>query len=148
MGVLHKFWYVVFSLPFTSILFLNLPCEYFCDPWVTQILNFQIFGDFLDVIFFLFLLFKLIYLIYLFFWLCWVFVAAHGLSLVAASRGYSSLWCMGFSLQWLLLLRSTDSRCMGFSSCGMWAPVVVARGLSSCGSWALERRLSSCGTRA
>ena len=29
-----------------------------------------------------------------------------------------SLWCMGFSLQWLLLLRSTDSRHVGFSSCG------------------------------
>ena len=31
---------------------------------------------------------------------------------------------------------------------GMWASVVVARGISSCGSWALERRLSSCGARA
>ena len=57
----------------------------------------------------------------------------HGLSLVAASGGYSSLWCMGFSLRWLLLLRSTGSRHMGFSSCG---------------TQALERRLSSCGTRA
>ena len=43
--------------------------------------------------------------IYLFkFWLCWVFVAACGLSLVAASRGYSSLQRAGFSLWWLLLL--------------------------------------------
>ena len=47
--------------------------------------------------------------------------------------GYSSLWCAGFSLRWLLLLRSTGSRCVGFSSCG---------------SWALERRLSSCGSLA
>ena len=31
-------------------------------------------------------------------------------------RGNSSLWYMGFSLLWLLLLRSTDSRLMGFSS--------------------------------
>ena len=31
-------------------------------------------------------------------WLHWVFVATHGLSLVAASRGYSSLWFVGFSL--------------------------------------------------
>ena len=54
--------------------------------------------------------------IYLFFWLCWVFVAAHGLSLVAVSGGYSSLWYAGFSLWWLLLLRSTGSRRMGFSS--------------------------------
>ena len=44
------------------------------------------------------------------FWLRWVFVAARGLSLVAASGGYSSLWCAGFSLRWLLLLRSTGSR--------------------------------------
>ena len=55
------------------------------------------------------------------FWLHWVFVAAHGLSLVAPSGVYSSLQCMGFSLQWLLLLRSTGSRHTGFSSCSMWA---------------------------
>ena len=55
------------------------------------------------------------------FWLCWVFVAVCGLSLVAASRGYSSLRCTGFSLQWLLLLQSTGSRHTGFSSCGTWA---------------------------
>ena len=47
------------------------------------------------------------------FWLRWVFVAARGLSLVAASVGYSSLWCAGFSLRWLLLLRSMGSRHMG-----------------------------------
>ena len=57
----------------------------------------------------------------------------HRLSLVVVSRGYSSLWCAGFSLRWLLLLRSTGSSCAGFSSCG---------------SRALERRLSSCGARA
>ena len=43
------------------------------------------------------------------------------LSLVAASGGYSSLRGMSFSLQWLLLLQSTGSRCTGFSSCSMWA---------------------------
>ena len=75
------------------------------------------------------------YFIYL--WRCWVFVAAHGLSLVVVSRGYSSLQCTGFSLQWLFffLLWSTGSRCTGFSSCGSRAPksassVVVAHGLS------------------
>ena len=36
--------------------------------------------------------------------LWWVFVAAHRLSLVAASGGYSSLKSAGFSLCWLLLL--------------------------------------------
>ena len=35
-----------------------------------------------------------------------------GFSVVAASEGYSSLWCMGFSLRWLLLLRSTGSRAL------------------------------------
>ena len=63
-------------------------------------------------------------------WLCWVFVAARGLFLVAVSGDHSSLWCAGFSLRWLLLLRSTGSR---------------STGLSSCGSWVLECRLSSCG---
>ena len=62
---------------------------------------------------------KFIYFIY--FWLRWVFVAAHGLSLVAASRCYSSLRCAGFSLRWLLLLQSRGSRCTGFSGCGTWA---------------------------
>ena len=72
-----------------------------------------------------------IYLIY--FWLHWVFLAACVLSLVAASGGYSSLHCVGFSLHWLFLLRSTGSRHAGFRSCG---------------SRALEHRLSSCGARA
>ena len=57
----------------------------------------------------------------------------HGLSLVAASGGYSLLQCTDFSLRWLLLLWNTGSRHAGFSNCG---------------SQALERRLSSCGARA
>ena len=77
---------------------------------------------------------RLIFFYYLFiFWLRWVFVAGRGLSLVAVSRGHSQLQCVGFSLRWLLLLRSMGSRRAGFSSCG---------------SRALERRLSSCGSRA
>ena len=44
------------------------------------------------------------------FWQHWVFVAVHGLSLVAASGGYSSLQCTGFLLWWLPLLQSTGSR--------------------------------------
>ena len=90
--------------------------------------------------FLLFFFFNCIYLfvclfvcLFIYFWLCWVFIAVCGLSLVAASGGYSSLRCTGFSLWWLLLLRSTDSRRAGFSSCG---------------SWALEHRLSSCGAQA
>ena len=56
-----------------------------------------------------------------YFWLHWIFVVACGLSLGVASRGYSSLLCTGFSLQWLLLLQSTGSRQVGFSSCGTQA---------------------------
>ena len=52
-------------------------------------------------------LFLKLYL-FIYFWPRWVFVAARGLSLVAASGGYSSL-------------RSTGSRCVGFSSCSTWA---------------------------
>ena len=80
-----------------------------------------------------------------------MFVAVRGLSLVEVSGGYSLLWCAGFLLRWLLLLWSTGSRSVDFSSCGTQAlgaqaSVVVAHGLSSCGSQALEHRLSSCGT--
>ena len=45
--------------------------------------------------------------LFIYFWLRWVFVAAHRLSLVAVSGGYSSLRCAGFSLRWFLSLRST-----------------------------------------
>ena len=74
-----------------------------------------------------------IYFILFYFQLHWVLVAVHGLPLVEARGGYSSLWCTGFSLRWLLLLRNTGSRCAGFSSCGSQA---LERKLSSCGTWA------------
>ena len=64
---------------------------------------------------------RLFFSFFIYLVLCWVFVAARGLSLVAVSGGYSLLRCAGFSLQWLLLLRSMGSRCAG--------SVVVARGL-------------------
>ena len=67
--------------------------------------------------------FKFIYLFYLFyFWLCWVFVSVRGLCLVPVSGGHSSLRCVGLSLSWPLLLRSTGSRRAG--------SVVVAHGPS------------------
>ena len=70
--------------------------------------------------------------LYFFYKFIYLFMAALGLCCCVwaflASRGYSSLWCVGFSLWWLLLLRST-----GFSSCGLWA---------------LEHRLSSCAAQA
>ena len=69
----------------------------------------------------------------------YLFLAALGLRCCVQAfsscgeRGYSSSWCVGFSVQWLLLLHSTGSRCTGFSSCGLRAR---------------ERRLSSCGAQA
>ena len=79
-----------------------------------------------------FVCFLNLFILFIYVWLCWVFVAACGLSLVAASGGYSLFRCTGL-LRWLLLLQSTGSRHAGSSSCG-------AR--------ALERSLSSCGARA
>ena len=61
-----------------------------------------------------------LFILFIYFWLRWVFITAHGLSLVAASGGYSLLQRAGFSLRWLLLLWSTVSRRVGFSSCGTW----------------------------
>ena len=88
-----------------------------------------------------YIFYKIYLFIYLFIylWLCWVFVAARGLSLVAASGGNSLLQCAGFSLQWLLLLQSTGSRHMGFSSCGT-RTLVVARRLQSAGSVVVVHR--------
>ena len=53
-----------------------------------------------------------------------------GFSLVVASGGYSQFQCLGFSLPWLLLLRSIGSRACGPSSCDFQA---------------LEHRLNSYG---
>ena len=53
-----------------------------------------------------------------------------GFSLVAASRGYSLFWCMGFSLQWFLLSWSIGCRHTG--------SVAVAHRLSSCVSHRLN----------
>ena len=57
-----------------------------------------------------FFFFFLNFYVLIYFWLHWVFTAVCRISLVAASRGYSSVRCMGFSLQWLLLLWSPGSR--------------------------------------
>ena len=76
--------------------------------WATQCSFFYFFFFFLIILFILFI----------YFWLCWIFVAVHRLSLVVVSGGYSLLWCMDFSLRWLLLLWSRGSSRTGFSSCG------------------------------
>ena len=64
---------------------------------------------------------------FFFFYGCTGSLLLRGLSLVAASRGYSSLRCAG-------------SRHAGFSICGTWAQQLWLA--------ALEHRLSSCGTQA
>ena len=69
--------------------------------------------------------------LFIYYWLRWVVIAVHRLSLVVVSWGYSSLWCMGFSLWWLLLLRSIGSRCVGFSSCGIRALLLWCTGLAA-----------------
>ena len=70
------------------------------------------------------------------------------LGLLCCARAFSS--CSKRGLLFILvcgLLIAVTSRCRAWAL-GARASVVVAHGLSSCGSWALERRLSSCGTRA
>ena len=85
--------------------------------------------------------------IYLFiYWLYRVFLVGRRLSLVAASGGYSSLWYVGFSLQWLLLLWSIGSRHMGFSSCRTQTQQFWPLGFScfvACGIF-LDQGLNSC----
>ena len=126
---------------FLSVSSLFWFSSYLCDYTLSQSSLWAIlpFNPQPSVIFYFILFFKIYLFIY--FWLRWVFVAASRLSLVAVSRGYSSLRCAGFPLWWLLFLRSTGSR-------RPRASVVVACGLSSCGSWALEHRVSSCGAQA
>ena len=79
--------------------------------------------------FFFFFFFKFYLFIYLFIFGCaGSSLLCMGFSLVSANGDYSLLRCAGFSLRWLLLLRSTGSRHTGFSSCstqaqllrGMW----------------------------
>ena len=54
-------------------------------------------------------------------WLCWVFVAAHGLSLVVGSRGYS-FHARSSQCGELLLWRSTGSRLRALLSRGVQNP--------------------------
>ena len=85
-------------------------------------------GFALTLIFFPFFFFFLIY-----FWLHWVFITFAWLSLVVAVWGYSLLHCVGFSLQWLLLLQSTGCRHTGFSSRLMQTQELRFAGSIECG---------------
>ena len=87
---------------------------------ISRFLRIPLYVLFIYMCIYIFLIYiNLFYFIY--FWLHWVFVAACGFSLAVVSGGHSSLRCAGFSLWWLLLLRSTGSRCAGFNSRGSWA---------------------------
>ena len=85
--------------------------------------------------------------VYYYFWLCWVFDGVRGISLVVVSGGYTTLWCAGFSLQWLLVAEH------GFQARRLqqlWhaGSVVVARGLQSTCSVVVVQGLScsaACG---
>ena len=83
--------------------------------------------------------FLLIFIFYKFIYFIYLFLATLGLHCCVRAFSSCGEWGLlfiavrGLLLRWLLLLRSTDSRHAGFSSCGLQA---------------LERRLSSCGARA
>ena len=64
------------------------------------------------------------HILYLF-WLCWVFIAARGLSLVAASGVY--LHCGAQASH------SHDLSCCRAKALGTWASAVAAHRISSCG---------------
>ena len=66
----------------------------------------------------------LIILLKIYFWLFWIFAATLRLFLVASAGGYSLLSCTGFSLWWLLLLQSTDSRAIRLQQ--LWHISLVA----------------------
>ena len=94
------------------------------------------------------ILFQKLYSFFFFYFFFYLFIfGCVGSSLLRA--GFLLLWRAGATL----LCGEQASHCGGFSCCraqalGVWASVVVARGLSSCGSRALEHRLRSCGARA
>ena len=73
-----------------------------------------------------------------YFWFHWVLIPVRGLSLAVASGGCSLWQCTGVSLEWFLLLRSTNPRAR--------ASVGVVHGLScpvACGIF-LDQGLNPC----
>ena len=86
---------------------------------------------------------KKIYVFYFYFWLCWIFVAVHGLSLVMASWGYSSLGARAAH-------RGSFSHCRA-QALGVGASVATAHRLSCGGalrhvgsSWIRDQTHVSC----
>ena len=115
----------------TSVNPSSAPNTWPLPPWCPHYLAQTIFTAFFK--------YKFIY-----FWLHWVFIAARGLA-----RRLSLVAAMGATL----FCSARASHCGGFSCCGAWAlgaqaSVAVARGSVVVASQALERRLSTYGTRA
>ena len=132
--------WVVYFIHSINNVYVSIPVSQFVPPhpfppWYPYICSLCL------CLYFFFFNINLFYFIY--FWLHWVFVAVRGLSPVAASRGHSSLRCMGFSLWWLLLLRSMGSRCAGFSSCWLVGSRAQVQQLWCTGSVALQHVGSS-----
>ena len=71
---------------------------------------------------FLYVLFILKYIYFILGIIWYLFLVVLGLSLVVQSRAYSSLWYVGVTLRWLLLLWSSGSRCTGPRGSGTGAP--------------------------
>ena len=78
----------------------------------------------------------------LYFWLCWVFVAAHGLFLVAASRGHSLVVVRGVLISVASLVKNRLSA-QRLSCCELLAlgnasvsQALKGAGFSSCGAHA------------
>ena len=80
--------------------------------------------------------FSFFYIVYLNFWLCWIFVPAQAFFQLQQMEATLYLQYKGFSLLWLLLLRSAGS---GFSICGTWAQqlqlLALQHRFSSYGAW-------------
>ena len=87
------------------------------------------------------------FFIYLLFWLRWVFVAAHGLPLVAASISCCRLWCVGFSL-WAFSMQRMGSGLSGLQELQLLALVAVAHGFVAPwhveSSWTRDRASVPC----
>ena len=75
------------------------------------------------------------------FWLHWIFVTGYGLSVVAVSGSYSSLWCLVFSLRWRLVAEH-GLQVRGLQQLWHTGSVVVAQGLQSADSVVVVHRLS------
>ena len=96
------------------------------------LINFSINSNIISILLFIYL-----------FWQCWIFIVGQAFLQLWQVEATLQLQCMGFSLQWLLLLQS-----MGFKQAHrfqqLWPldPVVVAPEIQSTSSIALAHRLS------